>query len=25
VFLRLFADAFATHPDYRPEWHRLPS
>ena len=24
AFLRMLADAHADHPDYRPEWHRLP-
>ena len=23
AFLRLLADDYATHPDYRPEWHRI--
>lgn len=24
MFLRMLADAHADHPDYSPEWHRLP-
>lgn len=23
LFLRLLADGYATHSDYRPEWHRI--
>jgi len=25
TFLRMLADAYADHPEYRPEWHELPT